>query len=100
MRAEGGCPAKRRKMGMTLLETSLWSGAIPKRRGKVRDVYDLGERLLLVATDRISAFDWVLPNGIPDKGRILTGLSAYWFEHLEVPNHLVSTDVDDFGLDL
>ena len=61
---------------MTLLETNLGSGTIPKRRGKVRDVYDLGDRLLLVATDRISAFDWVLPNGIPDKGRVLTGLSA------------------------
>ena len=85
---------------MTLLETNLGSGAIPKRRGKVRDVYDLGDRLLLVATDRISAFDWVLPNGIPDKGRVLTGLSAYWFEHLKVPNHLISTDVDDAGLDL
>ena len=60
-------------------------GTIPKRRGKVRDVYDLGDRLLLVATDRISAFDWVLPNGIPDKGRVLTGLSVYWFDLLEGP---------------
>ena len=83
---------------MTLLETSL--KGIPKRRGKVRDVYDLGDRLLLVATDRISAFDWVMPNGIPDKGRVLTGLSAFWFEHLDVANHLISTDVDDVGLDL
>ena len=66
----------------------------------MRDVYDLGDRLLLVATDRISAFDWVLPNGIPDKGRVLTGLSAFWFKHLQVPNHLISTDVDDVGLDL
>jgi phosphoribosylaminoimidazole-succinocarboxamide synthase len=85
---------------MMLLETNLGSGAIPKRRGKVRDVYDLGDRMLLVATDRISAFDWVLPNGIPDKGRILTGLSAYWFRHLEIPNHLISTDVDAMHLDL
>jgi phosphoribosylaminoimidazole-succinocarboxamide synthase len=85
---------------MTLLETNLWSGAVPKRRGKVRDVYDLGDRMLLVATDRISAFDWVLPTGIPDKGRILTGLSAFWFRHLHIPNHLISSDVDDFGLDL
>jgi phosphoribosylaminoimidazole-succinocarboxamide synthase len=85
---------------MTLLETNLGSGAIPKRRGKVRDVYDMGNRMLLVATDRISAFDWVLPNGIPDKGRILTGLSAYWFKHLQVPNHLISTDVDATPLDL
>ena len=64
---------------MTLLETNLGSGSIPRRQGKVRDVYDLGDRLLLVATDRISAFDWVMPNGIPDKGRVLTGLSAFWF---------------------
>lgn len=69
-------------------------------RGKVRDVYDLGERLLLVATDRISAFDWVLPTPIPDKGRILTSLSAFWFDRLGVPNHVLSTRVDDFGLDL
>src|SRR3954451_1759778 len=85
---------------MTLLETNLRSGAIPKRRGKVRDIYDLGDRLLLVATDRISAFDWVLPNGIPDKGRMLTGLSAYWFQHLAVPNHLIATEVDAIELDL
>ncbi|MFI5460212.1 MAG: phosphoribosylaminoimidazolesuccinocarboxamide synthase [Isosphaerales bacterium] len=85
---------------MTLLETNLQSGSIRKRSGKVRDVYDLGERLLLIATDRISAFDWVMPNGIPDKGRVLTGLSAYWFNYLKVANHLISTDVDDAGLDL
>src|SRR5262249_41958954 len=82
------------------LETNLGTGAVPKRRGKVRDVYDLGDRLLLVATDRISAFDWVLPNGIPDKGRILTGLSAYWFGRLGVPNHLISIEIDEVGLDL
>jgi phosphoribosylaminoimidazole-succinocarboxamide synthase len=85
---------------MSLLETNLGLGAIPKRRGKVRDVYNLGDRLLLVATDRISAFDWVLPNGIPDKGRVLTGLSIAWFNHLKVVNHLISTDLDDLGLDL
>jgi phosphoribosylaminoimidazole-succinocarboxamide synthase len=84
--------------GVAVLETSL--KGLPKRQGKVRDVYDLGDRLLLVATDRISAFDWVLPNGIPDKGRVLTGLSAYWFGWLEVPNHLISTDVAEAGLDL
>ena len=85
---------------MTLLETNLGAGTIPKRRGKVRDVYDLGDRLLLVATDRISAFDWVLPDGIPDKGRVLTGLSVYWFDLLKIPNHLISTEVDAAGLDL
>ena len=71
---------------MTVLETNL--EGLPKRQGKVRDVYDLGDRLLLVATDRISAFDWVLPTGIPDKGRVLTALSAFWFDQLDVPNHL------------
>jgi phosphoribosylaminoimidazole-succinocarboxamide synthase len=85
---------------VTLLETNLGAGTIPKRRGKVRDVYDLGDRLLLVATDRISAFDWVLPDGIPDKGRVLTALSVYWFNLLKVPNHLISTDVDAAGLAL
>jgi len=72
----------------------------PVRRGKVRDVYDLGDRLLLVATDRISAYDWVLPTGIPDKGRVLTALSAFWFETLGGDHHLISTDIDDAGLDL
>ena len=68
---------------------------LPVRRGKVRDVFELGEeRLLIVATDRISAFDWVLPNGIPDKGRVLTGLSAFWFRTLAVRNHLLSTEID------
>jgi phosphoribosylaminoimidazole-succinocarboxamide synthase len=70
----------------------------PVRRGKVRDIYDLGQRLLLVTTDRISAFDWVLPSGIPDKGRVLTQMSAFWFEMLGEPNHLISADVHEFGL--
>lgn len=67
------------------------------RRGKVRDTYDLGDQLLMVASDRLSAFDVVLPDGIPDKGRVLTLLSVYWFEQTAnlVPNHLVSADVDD-----
>lgn len=70
---------------------------VPCRRGKVRDVYDLGDRLVLVATDRISAFDWVLPTGIPDKGRVLTALTLFWLDFLGVPNHLLSTDVTDMG---
>ncbi len=82
---------------MTLLETNLQG--LQKRQGKVRDVYDLGDRLLLIATDRISAFDWVLPTGIPDKGRVLSCCSAFWFEFLGVPNHLISTAVEDFGID-
>ncbi len=64
----------------------------PCRRGKVRDVYDLGDRLVIVATDRISAFDWVLPTGIPDKGRVLTGLTLFWLDRLGVPHHLLGTD--------
>ena len=70
-----------------------------RARGKVRDVYDAGEdRLLLVATDRISAFDVVLPDPIPDKGRVLTGLSSFWFEATAdlVPHHVVSTDPSSF----
>lgn len=64
-------------------------------RGKVRDVYDFGDHLLLVATDRVSAFDVVLPDPIPAKGRMLTAIAAFWFHHLEdeVPHHLVTTDV-------
>ena len=60
-------------------------------RGKVRDTYDLGERLLIVATDRISAFDAVLPTGIPDKGKVLSQMSAWWFDHTKdvVPNHFL-----------
>ncbi len=67
----------------------------PCRRGKVRDIYDLGDRLVIIATDRISAFDWVLPNGIPGKGRILTELSRFWFDWLGVPHHLLSTSLDE-----
>jgi phosphoribosylaminoimidazole-succinocarboxamide synthase len=68
---------------------------VPCRRGKVRDVYDLGETLAVVATDRISAFDWVMPTGIPGKGRLLTAMTKFWFGWLGVPNHLISDSVDD-----
>lgn len=69
-----------------------------KGRGKVRDIYDLSDRLLIVATDRISAFDVVMPNPIPDKGRILTKLSRFWFELTQgiVSNHILSTEVGDY----
>lgn len=69
----------------------------PKRSGKVRDIYELPEHLLIVATDRISAYDVVMPNGIPDKGRVLTQISAFWFDLLQdiTPNHLVSTAMKD-----
>jgi phosphoribosylaminoimidazole-succinocarboxamide synthase len=79
-----------------VLETSL--AELPIRRGKVRDIYDLGPQLLLVSTDRISAFDWVLPTGIPDKGRVLTQIAAFWFELLDVPHHLITIDVDQMDL--
>lgn len=79
-----------------VLETSL--SQYPVRRGKVRDIYDLGDQLLLVSTDRISAFDWVLPTGIPDKGRVLTQQSAFWFDWLKEPNHLLTCDVNEMEL--
>ncbi len=64
------------------------------RQGKVRDIYDLGDSFLMVASDRISAFDWILPTLIPDKGRVLTQISKFWFDYLQVPNHLLSTELD------
>ena len=80
-----------------ILETQL-EGLTLHRRGKVRDVYEIGDDLLIVATDRISAFDYVLGSGIPDKGRVLNQLSAFWFgrtSHI-VANHLISTSVNDY----
>src|ERR1700739_1020887 len=73
----------------------------PKKQGKVRDIYDLGDKLLLVATDRISAFDVILPNGIPDKGHVLTQMSKFWCDWLwqmedVVPHHLITTVVSEF----
>src|SRR5437879_2323413 len=82
-------------MPTPLLESHI--EGLPCRRGKVRDVYDLGDRLVIVATDRISAFDWVLPTGIPDKGRVLTGMTKFWLDFLKVPNHLLSMDVSAMG---
>src|SRR5216684_5611701 len=76
-----------------ILHTTLAERA-PDRQGKVRDIYDFGDRLLIVATDRMSAFDYVLGSGIPDKGRVLTQISAFWFARTRsiVGNHLLSTD--------
>lgn len=70
----------------------------PVHRGKVRDLYELEDELLIISTDRLSAFDVVLPNGIPDKGRVLTGLSKFWFNYTEdvVENHLITTEVADY----
>ncbi|HJU41926.1 MAG TPA: phosphoribosylaminoimidazolesuccinocarboxamide synthase [Vicinamibacterales bacterium] len=84
-------------LSQPLLDTHL-DGLLLVRRGKVRDVYAVEEALILVATDRISAFDYVLGSGIPDKGRVLNQLSAFWFNRTRpiVSNHLITTDVDDY----
>lgn len=80
-----------------VMETNL-KGLGDVKRGKVRDVYDLGNALLIVSTDRISAFDVILPNGIPDKGFVLNQLSRFWFQKTAdiIPNHLITTDVSEF----
>ncbi|MEZ6043534.1 MAG: phosphoribosylaminoimidazolesuccinocarboxamide synthase [Planctomycetaceae bacterium] len=83
-------------MTNVLLQSEL--PGIPVRRGKVRDVYDFGDQLLFVATDRISAFDYILPNGIPRKGEVLTRISRFWFDLLNVPNHYVSDDLQSLPL--
>jgi phosphoribosylaminoimidazole-succinocarboxamide synthase len=81
---------------MLMLDSAI-PGMTP-RRGKVRDVYDFGDRLLFVATDRISAFDYVLPNAIPRKGEVLTRLSQFWFDLLGVPHHFISDDPQQLPL--
>ena len=85
-------------MASNVISTTELKSLKLKGRGKVRDIYDLEDRLLIVATDRISAFDVVMPNPIPDKGRVLTQLSKFWFNLTQeiVPNHVISTEVDDF----
>jgi phosphoribosylaminoimidazole-succinocarboxamide synthase len=85
----------------TITKTDL-SGVKLHGRGKVRDIYDLGEHFLIVATDRLSAFDVVLPTPIPNKGKVLTQMSAFWFDHFKnfVPNHVVSTRVEDYPKEL
>jgi phosphoribosylaminoimidazole-succinocarboxamide synthase len=82
-------------MSKVLLQSSV--PGFPCRRGKVRDVYDLGDRLVIVASDRISAFDWVLPTAIPDKGKVLTQLTVYWLEAIGIPNHMISLDLAQMG---
>ena len=84
-------------LGSPILETTL-ADRRPDRRGKVRDIYDFGDRLLIVATDRISAFDYVLGSGIPDKGKVLTQISRFWFERTRsiVKNHVIATDPADY----
>lgn len=85
-------------MGEKVLVKSSFEGLRLLKRGKVRDVYEVGENLLIVASDRISAFDVVMEDPIPDKGRILTGISLFWFDQLKsiVPNHLVTSDVSQY----
>jgi phosphoribosylaminoimidazole-succinocarboxamide synthase len=85
-------------MGSNVISTTEFKSLTLKGRGKVRDIYDLGDQLLIVATDRISAFDVVMPNPIPDKGKVLTQLSRFWFDLTKniISNHLISTEVEDF----
>jgi phosphoribosylaminoimidazole-succinocarboxamide synthase len=85
-------------MSATAIYRTELPGLTPAARGKVRDVYDLGDALLLVATDRLSAFDCVFPDPIPDKGKVLNQLSAFWFARTRglVPNHVIATDVREF----
>ncbi len=84
-------------MGQIILETNL-PGVERLGRGKVRDIYSVGENLLIVATDRISAFDYVLATGIPDKGKVLTQLSVFWFDFLRelTPTHFLTASVDEY----
>lgn len=82
---------------MSVVVESQLSG-IPVNRGKVRDVYDLGDKILFVATDRISAFDYVLPTGIPRKGEVLTRMSEFWFDQLDVDHHFLTNDLSTVSL--
>src|SRR5512132_2974784 len=86
---------------MTLMKTDL-PGIKLHARGQVRDIYDLGEQFLIIATDRLSAFDVVLPTPIPNKGKVLTQMSAFWFDFFKdfVPNHVISTRVEDYPSNL
>ena len=81
-----------------LLECSI--PGIPQKSGKVRDVFDLGDKLLMVVTDRISAFDVILPCGVPDKGKVLNQLSRFWLEFFGVKNHLITANVDEYPAEL
>jgi phosphoribosylaminoimidazole-succinocarboxamide synthase len=77
-----------------LIECSI--PGVPQKSGKVRDIFDLGDKLLMVVTDRISAFDVILPTGVPDKGKVLNQLSLFWMEFFGMKNHLVTADVDEY----
>src|SRR4029450_12425096 len=86
---------------MAIQQTNL-PGVKLHARGKVRDIYDIGDHFLIIATDRLSAFDVVLPTPIPNKGKVLTQMSAFWFDHFKdsVPNHVVSTKVSEYPKEL
>jgi len=84
-------------MSLPLAITKTEIPGFPCRRGKVRDVYDLGDKLVIVTTDRISAFDWILSEGVPDKGKILTQITLFWMNLLKVENHLISIDLNEMG---
>lgn len=88
-------------MSETVIETNV-GGAKFLRRGKVRDVYGIGNNLLIIATDRVSAFDVVLPNGIEGKGKVLTGISLYWFDIMKelIENHVVASEIKDYPVEL
>ena len=85
-------------MSKNVITSTELTNLTPHHSGKVRDLYDLGDEYLIVSTDRISAFDVVLPNGIPDKGRVLTGLSTFWFNYTKsvVENHVITTEVEEY----
>src|SRR5580765_4821203 len=87
-------------LSVPVLQTTLGARR-PDRQGKVRDIYDFGDQLLIVASDRISAFDYVLGSGIPDKGKVLTQISSFWFERSRsiVANHVIASDPSEFPAD-
>jgi len=89
-------------MGSKVLLKTEFSDLKLFRRGKVRDVYDLGDKLLIISTDRISCFDVVLPCGIPDKGKVLTSISEFWFDFIKdiIPHHLITSDIEKYPLNL
>ena len=82
---------------MSIIPDTEYEGLPLIRQGKVRDIFDTGDALLMVTTDRLSAFDVVLPDAIPDKGKVLNQISVFWFKQMEsiVKNHIISTDVND-----
>src|SRR5688500_10301208 len=92
-----GLPESPVPLASPLLDSRL-AGVVPHSSGKVRDIVDLGDALVLIATDRISAFDYILGSGIPDKGKVLTQLSAFWFDRTRdiIPNHVLTLEVAEY----